>query len=64
MKKIILFVLFSLNNNFIQSAARKPINPLKHQQALQAFKILKIYLRQQGLITEHLILFFRQSEVV
>ncbi|NBP00961.1 MAG: hypothetical protein EBU90_12655 [Proteobacteria bacterium] len=41
MKKIILFVLFSLNNNFIQSAARKPINPPQASASTPSFQDLK-----------------------
>ena len=41
MKKIILFVLFSLNNNFIQSAARKPINPTQASASTPTFQDLK-----------------------
>ena len=41
MKKIILFVLFSLNNNFIQSAARKPITPPQASASTPSFQDLK-----------------------
>ncbi len=41
MKKIILFVLFSLNNNFIQSAARKPINAPQASASTPSFQDLK-----------------------
>jgi len=41
MKKIILFVLFSLNNNFIQSAARKPITPPQASASAPTFQDLK-----------------------
>lgn len=41
MKKIILSVLFSLNNNSIQSAAKKPINPPQASAKTPSFQDLK-----------------------